>query len=135
MRLGTRGQYGVRAMVELAHGYGEGPVPLARLSERQGLPRAYLERLLRELKGKGLVASRRGAAGGYMLARRPELISVGQVIRALEGPLAPVACASEDAQDCHCERMKECTVKPVWVRLRQSMGAVLDATTLADLKE
>jgi len=122
-------------MVELARCYGKGPVSLARLAESQSLPQAYLEQLFRSLKQKGLVRSKRGPSGGYMLVREPKLISIGQVVRAVEGPIAPVACASEELENCDCEWVEECAVRPVWVKLRESIDSVLDSTTLADVKD
>ncbi len=135
MRVTTRGQYGVRAMVELARCYGQGPVSLARVAESQNLPQAYLEQLFRSLKEKGLVRSKRGPSGGYMLAREPKRISIGQIVRAVEGPIIPAPCASEDLENCDCEWVEECVVRPVWVKLRESIGSVLDSTTLADVRD
>jgi Rrf2 family protein len=90
MKLSTREQYGVRAMVELARFYGQGPLPLTEVSRLQNISLAYLEQIVASLREAELVVSTRGAHGGYHLAREPQAITVGDVLRALEGPIAPV---------------------------------------------
>ena len=92
MKLSTRGRYGLRAMLDIAINQGDGPTTLPSISERQGISVGYLEQLMVPLKKEGLIRSVRGAQGGYLLAREPEKITVGDIIRALEGPIAPVAC-------------------------------------------
>ncbi len=132
MRLSARGQYGVRAVVELACHYRCGPLPMHRLTLAQEASPAYLERILRTLRQAGLVSSTRGARGGYSLARPPEEITVGQVVRALDGPIAPVACATE-AGPPGCERAAICPTRQAWLRLRDGIAAALDGTTIAEL--
>ncbi len=132
MRLSARGQYGVRAIVELARHYPQGPLALGQIAEAQKISATYLERILGRLRHAGLVESRRGAHGGYLLARPPEEITVGQVVRALEGPIAPVGCASEEAA-APCERVETCRARRVWLRLRNGIAATLDGMTVADL--
>ena len=134
MRLSARGQYGVRAIVELARHYQSGPVPLGRIAEAQEISATYLERILGQLRRAGLVESRRGAHGGYTLAHPPHKITVGQVVRALEGPIAPVECASEESTTC-CDRAKTCRARQAWLRLRNGIAATLDGITIADLIE
>jgi len=92
MKVSTRGEYGVRAMVALAKHYGDGPASISTLSQESSVPYSYLEQLIAPLKKSGLVISRRGAAGGYHLARPPEEIGVGEIYRAMEGPIAPMDC-------------------------------------------
>jgi Rrf2 family protein len=129
-----RGEYGVRLMVELARHHGSGPVSLAEVAEHDSLPRPYLEQLVVSLRDAGLVASTRGARGGYELTRSPEEIRMGVVVRALEGPLAPMICASEDNVHAGmCDRAGFCTVNVLWVRVREAVAATLDSMTLADL--
>jgi Rrf2 family protein len=135
MKLSTREQYGVRAMVELARSYGQGPLPLAKVSRLQDISLAYLEQIVASLREAELVVSTRGAHGGYHLAREPQAITVGDVLRALEGPIAPVVCASEVRQTGRCEREKVCLTRPVWEKVRDSIVIALDSTTLADLTE
>ncbi|NMB17183.1 MAG: Rrf2 family transcriptional regulator [Firmicutes bacterium] len=134
MRISTRGKYGVRAMFDLAMRYGQGPIPLKTIAERQEISEHYLEQLMGNLRRAGLVNSVRGAQGGYELAFTPGEIKIGQIIRVLEGPIAPVECV-EDGADPACERFDSCATRLLWERLRDSMTEVLDSTTLADLCE
>ena len=130
----TRGEYGVRLMVELARHHGTGPVSLAEIADHEDMPRPYLEQLVTSLREADLVHSTRGAHGGYELTREPEQIRMGEVLRALEGPLAPMVCASEDPAHAEaCGRVGFCTVNPLWVRVRTAVSDALDAVTLADL--
>ena len=135
MKLSTREQYGVRAMVELARSFGQGPLPLTEVSRLQNISLAYLEQIVAPLREAGLVVSTRGAHGGYHLARQPQAITVGDVLRALEGPIAPVQCVSEVRQGDRCEREEVCLTRPVWEKVRDSIVTALDSTTLADLIE
>ena len=132
MKLSTRGRYGVRAMLELAMSSGKGPVPLRDLASRQEISAKYLEQLLIPLKSAGLVKSVRGARGGYLLAREPEVISLYDVVRSLEGPLAPVECV-EDPD--YCDRVGGCTVHLVWGEMGKMLVDFLSNMSLADLVE
>lgn len=130
----TRGEYGVRLMVELARHHGSGPVSLAEMADHEDLPRPYLEQLVVSLREAELVTSTRGAHGGYQLSRAPSDIRMGEVLRALEGPLAPMVCASEDATDAGlCDRTGYCGVNHLWVTVRTAISTALDSITLADL--
>ena len=132
----TKGEYGVRMLVQLArHWRPQSPVPvsLAEVAMDEALPRAYLEQLVIPLREAGIVASTRGAHGGYALARDPREITLGEALRALEGPLAPMICASEDPNHALCERLGACSVNYLWVKVRDAISGVLDSTTLADL--
>ena len=121
-------------MVQLARHYGSGPVSLAGVAAEEDLPRAYLEQLVVSLREAGLVTSTRGAHGGYELARAPETIAMGEVLRALEGPIAPMICASDDPEHATtCDRSARCTVNILWVRVRDAITSTLDSMTLADL--
>ncbi len=122
-------------MVELARFYVQGPLPLAKVSRLQDISLAYLEQIVASLREAGLLVSTRGAHGGYHLAREPQAITVGDVLRALEGPIALVVCASEDRQTGRCEREEMCLTRPVWEKVRDSIVTALDSTTLADLTE
>jgi Rrf2 family cysteine metabolism transcriptional repressor len=134
MRISTRGEYGTRAMLELALYHNQGPVTLKSIAERQGLSESYLEQLATALRKAGLIASTRGAQGGYQLARDPERITIGDIIRVLEGPISPVECAgeTETAGDC-CGNSGHCATRLFWQKLRDGIVDVLDSTTLADL--
>jgi Rrf2 family transcriptional regulator, cysteine metabolism repressor len=130
----TKGEYGVRLMVQLGRHYGEGPASLAEIATEEELPRAYLEQLVMSLRDAGLVTSTRGAHGGYELARGPQEIRMSEVLRALEGPLAPMICASDDPEHAIvCDRSSRCTVNVLWVRVRDAITTTLDSMTLADL--
>lgn len=121
------------ACYDLARHMDEAPVPLKTIAERQGVPEAYLEQLLGALRRSGLVRSVRGAQGGYALARRPADITVGDVIRVLEGPIAPVDCVAEGVHATPCAKSDCCVTRGIWKRLRDSMNEVLDSFSLADL--
>jgi Rrf2 family transcriptional regulator, cysteine metabolism repressor len=130
----TRGEYGVRLMVELARHQGTGPISLTEMADHEALPRPYLEQLVVSLREAGLVNSTRGAHGGYELTRPPEEIRMGEVLRALEGPIAPMVCASEDpAHAGICGRIGFCNVNNLWVTVRNAISGALDSITLADL--
>lgn len=133
MKVSTRGEYGVRAMVALAKHYGEGPASITTLSMESAVPYSYLEQLIAPLKKSGLVVSRRGAAGGYQLARAPEHIGIGEIYRAMEGPIAPMECVSEDLAEQTCPLIPNCETRPVWIEVRNSIASTLDSMTLADL--
>ena len=121
-------------MVQLARHYGTGPVSLAGIAAEEDLPRAYLEQLVVNLREAGLVVSTRGAHGGYELTRTPSLIPMSEVLRALEGPIAPMFCATDDPEHAMtCDRSARCTVNILWVRVRDAITATLDSMTLADL--
>ena len=130
----TKGEYGVRLMVQLARHFGTGPASLTEIAAEEDLPRAYLEQLVVSLREAGLVVSTRGAHGGYELARPPETIPMSEVLRALEGPIAPMICASDDPEHAVlCDRSARCTVNVLWVRVRDAIIGALDSMTLADL--
>lgn len=132
MKISTKGRYGVRAMGELALHYGQGPLPLKEIAEKQGISEHYLEQLMGALRKAGLVKSVRGAQGGYILNRSPKNITVGDVIRVLEGPLTPVDCVSKDNAEA-CEKAGACMTRKIWEKMRDSMAEVVDNITLQDM--
>lgn len=141
MMFSTRAEYGVRVMVELARRGVDDErecVSLSEIADGDGLPLAYLEHLAARLRKAGLVESRRGARGGYLLARPAEEISMAEVVEALEGSIAPIECISEGA-DGHlvCTRETEtdhvCPTKLLWTRVRGSVVRTLEETRLSDL--
>jgi Rrf2 family transcriptional regulator, cysteine metabolism repressor len=133
MKVSTRGEYGVRAMVALAHHYGDGPMSIAEIARQSNIPAAYLEQLIAPLRRAELVTSRRGARGGYVLSRDPSQIRIGDVYRVMEGPVAPMECVSEDLTDQTCPLIDGCETRPIWLKVRDSIVDALDSTTLADL--
>ncbi len=136
LHFSTRGEYGVRLMVELARHFGDGPVSLSEMADHESLPRPYLEQLVVNLREAGLVTSTRGARGGYELSRSPLDIRMSQVVEALEGPIAPMICASEDPLHAGvCDRTDYCNVNRLWVRVRDAVVEALDSMTLAELAQ
>lgn len=120
-------------MMDLARQYGRGPQPLSEVAKHEALPATYLEQLVGKLRNAGLVTSRHGAHGGYELSRPPAEITVGEVMRILEGPISPMVCATEGKTDILCEREPVCGANIVWERVRDSVAQALDSLTLADL--
>src|SRR5665648_421840 len=138
MMFSTKAEYGVRVMVELARRAGDEPVPLAEIAEHDGLPLAYLEHLVALLRKAGLIDSRRGSRGGYMLARPAEEITMAEVVEALEGSIAPIECISQGPDgSIVCSRESDpnhtCPTKLLWTRVRFSIVRTLEDTTLAEL--
>jgi Rrf2 family protein len=120
-------------MAQLARRHGTGPASLTEIAEQEDLPRAYLEQLVTSLREAELVRSTRGAHGGYELSRPPEQIPMGEVLRALEGPIAPMICVTADPHHLTCERSGFCTVNFMWQRVGDAISGALDSMTLADL--
>src|SRR6266566_3233331 len=138
MMFSTKAEYGVRVMVELARGIEGQPVPLAEIAARGGLPLAYLEHLVARLRKAGLVDSRRGSRGGYMLARSAREITTAEIVEALEGSIAPIECISQGPDgSIVCTRESDprhvCPTKLLWTRVRFAIVRTLQETTLADL--
>lgn len=137
MYITTKGRYGTKALFELALRHGEGPVALRTIAQAQNLSEHYLEQLFGTLRRAGLVKSIRGAQGGYVLARPPEEISVGDILRALEGPIAPTECALHGPEYAirYCGDSWPCVAQDVWVKVRRAIEGVVDHITLKDLVE
>jgi Rrf2 family cysteine metabolism transcriptional repressor len=133
MKVSTRGEYGVRAMVALAKNYGQGPMSIAAVSKVSAVPMPYLEQLIGPLRRAGLVKSTRGAHGGYQLTRDPHEVRVGEVYRVMEGPVAPMECVSEDITEQTCPLIEGCETRPVWLEMRDAIVQTLDSRTLGDL--
>ena len=130
MKISTKGRYALRLMVVLAAYGGESPVSLRDVARRQQLSDKYLEQIVTPLSRAGLVRSVRGAGGGYLLTRAPEEYTVGDILRPLEGDLAPVECATDEE---YCERCGQCVTVELWQEIHRAVSAVVDGTTLADL--
>ena len=135
MKLSTKGRYGLRAIVDIAV-FGENePAAVSAISERQDISIRYLEQLLSKLKKAGLVKSIRGAQGGYVLAGNAEDISVGDVLRALEGDLSPVDCTELTDTEETCSSSKYCVTKTVWKRINDSIAKTVDSIYLDELAD
>ena len=143
MRLSKRGEYGLRAMIDLSTnlnangGSSNGKVvQIKEIAERQHIPAKFLEQILLNLKNAGLLNSKMGVGGGYYMARSPEEISLGQIIRVLDGPLAPVRCVSHMAYEpCGCPDEEHCGLRLVMLDIRNAIAEILDGTSLADVME
>jgi Rrf2 family protein len=142
MRLSKRGEYGLRAMIDLATlltpTNGRGPatsvVQIKEIAERQHIPAKFLEQILLTLKNNGILHSRMGVGGGYYLARSANEISLGHIVRILDGPLAPIGCVSQMAYEtCGCPDEKTCGLRLVMLDVRNAISDILDNTTLADV--
>jgi Rrf2 family protein len=131
--LTRKAKYGLKAMLQLAREHGRGPILIGRVADHERIPKKFLESILLDLKRRGLLQSRKGPHGGYQLGRPPERISVGEVIRALDGPLALVSCVSQTAyapcEECVTER--DCAVRRLFHEVRDQTARILDGTTLA----
>ncbi|MGE5615093.1 MAG: RrF2 family transcriptional regulator [Bacillota bacterium] len=135
MKLSTRGRYGLKAIIDLAANCGEGNVALKSIAERQGISENYLEQLFAALKKAKIIKSVRGSQGGYSLAHAPENITVGDVLRALEGSLAPTDCVMENRKTRHCGNQDLCVSRSVWEKIRDGINNVIDNITLKELVE
>jgi Rrf2 family cysteine metabolism transcriptional repressor len=134
LKLSSRTHYGLRAMTELAKAHGLGrTLSLTEIAQVEHIPLPYLEQLASPLRRAGLIEGTRGLHGGYRLTRPPAAITVGEVYRVLEGPIAPVECTADNYLPHSCEREAGCRSRSVWERVQQSIVAVLDTTTLDDL--
>lgn len=133
--LSQKAKYGIRALLYLSRQTEDQPVLIKEIAESERLPRKFLEAILVDLKSAGLLHSRPGRGGGYRLGKEPRTITLGQVIRIMDGPLAPIPCVSQTAyapcRDCPDERT--CVIRDVMQKLRDNTAALLDATTFQDL--
>ncbi len=134
MRLSQKCNYALWAVYELSRRTGEGPLSIASIAEACDIPPMFLQAILREMKQGGFVESRRGKHGGYQLARRPAEISLGQVIRFVDGDLAPVGCVSEGGR-LECRKTAACPFLPVWREAADQLNRICDRVTFADLVE
>lgn len=135
MKISTKGRYGLRAVIDIAIHGDENPVSLSDIAIRQDISIAYLEQLIAKLKRAEIVTSVRGAKGGYSLAAPKDKISVGDILRALEGDLSPVNCAEVVENGSPCKESEQCITKVVWKKISDSINHAVDNLMLADLLE
>jgi Rrf2 family protein len=136
MKLSVRGEYALRALLVLGLNYGEGVVRIQTISEQQNIPKKFLEQILNDLKALGAVESRRGAAGGYRLARPPQNISLASVVRHTEGALAAVSCVSDRFYErCTCPDEARCPIRSVMKEVREAVVNIMEGATVAELCE
>ena len=133
--LSKKSKYGLRALLALARQRDHDPVQIAELAEQEEIPKKFLEMILLELKNTGILQSKKGKGGGYLLGKTPEGISLGDIIRALDGPLAPLPCVSQTAyrkcDECHDEAT--CGIRAIMQEVRDATAHILDGTSLADV--
>jgi Rrf2 family protein len=134
MRLSTKGEYASRAMLELSRRYREGPIHSREISKAQEIPAHFLQQILLLLKRAGYLKSRKGRMGGYILAKPPDEINVAEVIRVMDGPLAPIDCVSVMAHET-CPMEATCGLRWLWKDVRDAVAEILEKTTFADLVE
>ncbi|MDO4475925.1 MAG: Rrf2 family transcriptional regulator [Lachnospiraceae bacterium] len=132
MKLSTRSKYGLKALIDIAVHSPEGPVPVSDIAVRQGVSEAYLEQLVAKLKKAGMITSQRGAQGGYRLARDAAQISVGDVLRALEGDLDAVVCSGISGE---CSGSENCVSKTVWKKINDAISTAVDEISLESLAQ
>jgi Rrf2 family protein len=134
MKLSLRGEYALRALLVLGLEYSEDVVRIHKISEHQNIPKRFLEQILNDLKSAGIVQSRRGVAGGYRLAKRPEEITLAAVVRHIEGALAPVSCVSERFYEkCSCPDEARCAIRSAMKEIREAVVRVAERVTVAEL--
>ena len=135
MKVSTKSRYGVAAMLDIAQHCNDGPVALRNVAERQQVSEHYLEQLMSSLRNAGYVRSIRGAQGGYVLAKDPATITVGDIVRAMEGPIAPVDCllAEKGPANPYCGKSEQCVRRNIWLKMGESIASALDSISLASL--
>ena len=136
VKFSKKSEYGLRALIELTAAYGKDPIPRHLIAERQHIPIVFLEQILLALKHAGLLASTRGASGGYALIKPPSKVTLGRVIRTLDGPLAPIGCVSKTAykkcHDCPYAKKSYCPLQDAMGEVRNAIAGILDNYTLED---
>jgi len=134
MKISKKGDYALRALVHLALRYGKGVTHMTEIADREDIPKKFLEQILLLLKRAGFVQSKSGLGGGYILARPPEEVALGEVIRIIDGPLAPVGCVSKKFHVA-CPREKTCGIRSIMMDVRNVTARILDNITLADIRD
>ncbi|HIC88091.1 MAG TPA: RrF2 family transcriptional regulator [Anaerolineae bacterium] len=134
MWISSKGEYGLRALFDLAQHYGRGPVQTRDIAQRQEIPESYLSQLLITLRKAGLITSQRGPHGGHTLSRPPTQIDLAEVVTVLEGTTAPVPCVEEGAKG-KCTLWEQCVLRDVWREVKRATDGVLRNTTLDDLRQ
>ena len=136
MKLSLRGEYALRALLVLGLHYGEEVVRIQTIADEQNIPKRFLELILNDLKSAGVVHSKRGVAGGYRLAKRPDQITLATIVRHIEGALAPVSCVSERFYEkCSCPDETRCAIRSVMREVRQAVVKIAERVTIAELCE
>jgi Rrf2 family protein len=134
MSISQKCQYALRSVFELAKQQGDGPIKISDIARSQAIPTRFLEVILNQLKQGGFVDSRRGSAGGYILTRSASSLTVGEIIRFIEGPLSPVQCIAGSSGE-QCPLHNDCAFLPMWERAKEALTGVYDSTSFQDLVE
>ena len=133
MKVTYKGDYALKSLLDLSFNYGSSEVvPLSDISGRQNIPAKYLEQIMLVLKGAGYVKSKRGVGGGFSLAKHPRDITVGEIIKLIEGPIEPIACGKND-YDSDCGEEECCAFREVWLRVTDCISSIVDRVTFADI--
>src|SRR5437868_10767590 len=136
MKLSVRGEYALRALIVLGLNADQAVVRIQTISDQQNIPKRFLEQILNELKSAGILESKRGITGGYRLKRPPDQITLAEVVRLIEGPLAPVSCVSEKFYErCSCPSEEKCGIRSIMREVRDAIVEILEKVTLAQLCE
>ena len=139
MKFSKKSEYGLRALLELTNAYRERPMRRSEIAEKQQIPLGFLEGILLSLKHAGILASRPGVDGGFRLIKAPEQVTLGQIIRTLDGPLAPIPCVSQTAyqtcQDCPYADESHCPIQTIMLEVRNAISSILDHYTLRDFSK
>jgi Rrf2 family protein len=134
MKLSKRSEYGLKALIDLASSYGQGVVGARQIAEKHDISVKFLEQILLDLRRAGILHSRLGVHGGYYLAKPPEQVTIGQVVRTLDGTLAPIRCVSRIAYErCSCPDEETCELRLIMLDVRNAIAGVLDSISLADI--
>jgi len=133
MRISTKGRYALRMIIDLANHQNDGYVALKTIADRQDVSKKYLEQIVPILNRGGILITNRGFQGGYMIARSPDKISVGEVLRLTEGAIAPVSCIENEDGPINCDRSDKCPTLPVWRGLTKVINDYLDNITIQDI--
>ena len=131
MRITYKGDYALKTILDLALHYSNSPVTIHDLAKRADIPTKFLEQILLDLKRAGFVESRRGKVGGYLLARHPSQIKLGQLIRSIDGPIEPIACVGSNYKGC--SDISRCVLKAIWQKVAESTSKIVDNITFEDL--
>ena len=136
MKLSKRSEYGLKALIELANAYDRGAVGARQIAERHGISVKFLEQILLDLRRAGILHSRLGMHGGYYLARPPDQVTIGHIVRSLDGTIAPIGCVSHIAYErCSCPDEATCELRNVMLQVRNAIADVLDGITLDQLSQ
>ena len=130
MKLTTKAEYAVRCLINLLHAEGKAPIQIRQISDSEGISKPYIEQLFMKLRKDGLIKSVRGPSGGYVFSKSPSKITIGDIIRCVEGPIHLAVCTSGQT----CGRMKGCRTYPLWQKISKKIESALDSVKLGDLK-